>query len=212
MKKCLMSVIGMVLSLAMMLSLASCGDPAKPFIGTWEGEMDFTTVLEQMLAAEESLEGMEFQFDDAKIKLIFTFGEDGSMTMKIDEASLRALMENLVEDVIVQTLQAMQMEMTVDEYLSLTNMTMDEMVDSMFADGSMTESFKEMEQSGTFKVEGDKLYLIAEDETYDAGVYTPFSFEGEALIMGVPVGETYENEEQQEMMESLFPMTFQKVA
>ncbi len=218
MKRTLSVVVSAVLVLAMMLSLTACGQqsPAKPaadpIVGTWEGEADFAAVYNEMFSGIEEYAVMGFEVKEAKLKLVFTFNEDNSMTMKIDEESLRTMAETLVVELLESTLKTLGLDMTVEEYLVMAGMDMSAMIDSVFSGDSLTQGFDGLNLNGTYKVDGNKLHLIAQDDEFDAQTYTPFTITGNTMVMETPVGELLKIENGQKMMDMMFPLTLTKTA
>ena len=84
-------LFAVLLTLAILLGLAACGnsgDSAKPtIVGTWKGSMNMGAVLEMALQMEID--------EPISCSMIYTFKEDGTTSVSVDEDSLADMMEAL---------------------------------------------------------------------------------------------------------------------
>ena len=90
-------LLAILLTLAMLLGLAACGSSgsaAKPtIVGTWKGSMDMGAVLEMALQMEID--------EPISCSMTYTFKEDGTTSVSVDEDSLADMMEALTDVVMV---------------------------------------------------------------------------------------------------------------
>lgn len=92
-------LLALLLVLAMVLSLATCGGKKNALAGTWEAEVDLTPML--AAALDQSAQAMNAEagvtltlpeaaayLESAALTLRLQLGEDGSLRSQLDEASL----------------------------------------------------------------------------------------------------------------------------
>lgn len=210
-------IFAIALALVMMLSLAACGQTdADKLVGTWTSDLDMSSVTNEMLAAMG--EGAEeyFTFENFTVTLVMTFNEDGTYSTTVDEASVEAAVDSLmatVEDGMVKMLEAQIAEaglnMTVDEMLAVSGMTMEDLMASVDTSALVTEMTEGSASEGKFKAEDGKLYMSAGlDYEVDEAVYDTYELDGTTLTLTGHVGA--ETDEEQLVADEMYPVTLTK--
>lgn len=142
----------------------------NPLVGKWG-----TKIIVD--AAKMEMEGM-----DATLEMVIEaeFKDDDTYKMYIDEDALRASIDKFVDDVIDSMIEMMyeqfaEQEMTKEQVddmiLSTYGMSLEEFcettVDTLDIDSIFEEAKDEFVTTGTYRVDGDKLYML-ENEKDDA--------------------------------------------
>ncbi len=179
MKKSLSIVLALVLALSVVMLFSGCGIEKK-VVGTWKTTVDFTDSVNEMFTAEGGEEMAEyFTIKDFKFDVVLTINEDGTYKMSADETSIKTAMTSIstqVTDGMVKMLEDLfkesGIEMTVEEYLDMQGMTMDDLTKEMM-ESFNEEDFSDMESEGTYVIEDTKLKLteVSEDGTSTTDVY-----------------------------------------
>lgn len=157
---------------AMLLACVGCG--GKPSVaGDWECEIDFTDDLTKIL--EESIgddEAMEYiKIGKFSMELSMSLDKDGDYTMAIDEEKLEKAVNDLVDDLktgmrgyFEKMISDEGLDMSLDDFFSLmAGVSYDEYMDQVMDISMVMSQFEGLEDSGTYKVDGDELILKSEN-------------------------------------------------
>lgn len=190
--------------------LTGCGvtDNEKA-VGKWEGVWDLSTALNSMLTENMEDDENYFNFDDFKLKVVFDFTEDGTLKVAITEDSIKAAFESLKED-LKEGLRKMYQKliddnkynMTVDELLAQTNLSLDQLVEQAFSQASLESVYEGIESESDYNLIDGKLYG---DGGFFSKSYITYEFSGDTLVLKELVGEA------DEQAKTLFPLTLAKV-
>lgn len=178
--------ISVLLSLSMvcalLLALSSCGGSKNTLVGNWEGKIDFTDmfndVMVQSLGDEEAAEYIKIS--KLALDLSISFDKDGEYTMSIDEDGARKTMENMMGEVkdglekyFEKMISDQGLDMSVDDFFnSMIGSSFSDYIDEMMDVDMLMSGFDELEESGTYKTDGDELTLESDD-----GGKTEYTFE-----------------------------------
>lgn len=181
---------------------------AEPILGSWQYdfEMDCATMF-GMAGADLKL----------PMSMIFTFGEDGTMSVAVDGEKLSANLENFnvqlaaaLTDMMYQQFadQGMDKEAADAAMQEKYQMTVEEFSEETARQSFTASSLEESLESSDslYCVEGNQIYSYAEGAESDAEINT-FQVEGDTL--------TLLDSNQAEMYEALgmaFPLTLTRVA
>lgn len=230
-------LLSLVLCLAMMFSFTSCGgsenkgtdkatttdaatekEPATPeelIVGAWTCELELGDIMAMAMGdtTGEYFDGLEFA-----IFLNMEFTEDGEVEMNVDEDTL----DEAVEDLKVDLKDGM-MKM-LEDAAEMNNTTLDELVASAGFDTAdeyidatldtitaedLLESFGDVNQSGTYEIDGDKLYIIADGEDKDEDDYVVFTVDEDTFTLDMPAEEK-EDAAGMEAFLDLLPLRFER--
>ena len=146
------------------------------------------------------------------------FREDDTFTMQVDGDSVEKSMEHLMDRVTDGMSRYMEdlmyeqtgVEMTVEEILASTDMTMEDLVAMMFPEASAAELKEqiaaEFSKEGRFKAEDGKLFTSAGiDLDVDTEVYVTYSLDSGKLTLLEYAGSDGSDE-------LLYPMEFTKIS
>ena len=162
MKRILSIAVVIVLTVSMVLSLGGCFRK-NPFLGRWEAEMDFTEVYNNSLGDVEAAKYLKL--DELEFKVIYTFDKDGTYKTEPDilecnetirevKARLRKGMEEYLK---AEAAKQGIAYMGVDEILSYSNTTMDEMMETMYKEAKFENIVETLKCEGKYTVVGNKL-------------------------------------------------------
>ena len=133
-------LFAVLLTLAMLLGLAACGssgDSAKPtIVGTWKGSMNMGAVLEMALQMEID--------EPISCSMIYTFKEDGTTSVSVDEDSLADMMEALTDVVIGMMGEMFGEEFDFEAMLEEEGMTEEEFREQIMASVNVEEMLGDM--------------------------------------------------------------------
>ena len=154
-------LLAILLTLAMLLGLAACGSSgsaAKPtIVGTWKGSMDMGAVLEMALQMEID--------EPISCSMIYTFKEDGTTSVSVDEDSLADMMEALTDVVIGMMGEMFGEEFDFEAMLEEEGMTEEEFREQIMASMNLEDMMGNMSvENGYYKYEDGKLYTAATKE------------------------------------------------
>ena len=193
-------------------------EPATPeelIVGAWTCEMELGDFMATLMGdtAGEYFDGLEFA-----IFLNMEFTEDGEVEMNVDEDTFEEAVEDLKDD-----LRDGMMKM-LEDAAEMNNTTLDELVasvgyntadeyidatlDAMTAE-DLLESFGDVNQSGTYEIDGDKLYIIADGEDKDEDDYAVFTVDEDTLTLDMPAEEK-EDAEGMEALLDILPLRFER--
>ena len=163
MKKAFSILIILVLIFSL---LVGCGvSDNEKAIGKWEGEWDLSAALNAMLTENMEDEENYFNFDDFKLKVIFDFAKDGTLKVVVNEDSIKAAFESLrgdLKDGLRKMYQKLiddnKYNMTVDELLAQTNLSLDQLVEQAFSQASLESVYEGIESESDYNLIDGKLY------------------------------------------------------
>lgn len=182
-------------------------------VGTWEGTVDMSDIINDALASDPTMAGY-FTFSDISFKIILTFDENANFTMRADEASFQNVMDNLKTQMAVgmrkyfeDYLAASNINMSVDDLLAYSGISIDELIQEAFEESMPDDMLEQIETECKYTIIGDTMFLGSHvDPEADAFDCNPFSINGNTLTIEVTPeddGDTY--------MDYLFPLVLERV-
>ena len=200
-------LFAVLLTLAMLLGLAACGSSgsaAKPtIVGTWKGSMDMGAVLEMALQMEID--------EPISCSMTYTFKEDGTTSVSVDEDSLADMMEALTDVVIGMMGEMFGEEFDFEAMLEEEGMTEEEFREQIMASMNLEDMMGNMSvENGYYKYEDGKLYNAATKEDLENPEKLPCIH---VTLMGNTMTFTdieQDGESAAEIMPDMFPMVFTK--
>ena len=176
-----------ILFLALVFSLAACVQPnpnAKAIIGKW------STPIDILKAADL---GDEFAALDSKLELDLQmeFKDDGNFEFSFDKDGLRVAYDGFIDDVFEYFETVM-----LSEQLEAKGLTYEEAIELLGEDflakiRSELEKSVDIDQltagigedSGIYKVTGDKLFLVHGGDSFDDADYAVIEISGDTLTL-----------------------------
>lgn len=170
-----------VLVLSVLMLFAGCAkeEEVNPFLGTWNGTLDYTQSFTDMMVAENADIEKFVKFENLTFTFAFTFTEE-KLSMHVDEASKLSFVQN-VEAGIASMIDAMAedeatkngitveevyagMGVTRDAYVQATieNMQINAMVDAMAG---------ALELNGAYEYDDSQIVILYDDNTYEEMKY-----------------------------------------
>ncbi len=214
--------ISLFLVCVMVSTFVGCG--SKPtekdlLVGIWNAKLDLTELLNESFAIEEEI-AKYIQVDDFSVMLNFTFNEDDSFQMVADKEylneillGLRDVLKTGMEAYIKDMIASMEIEMTLDEFMLLSGMDLDLMLDELFSKDAMDDAFGEvfdMNVSGYYKVDGGKIYFLEEkDAAVDESEYASYTLEEGVLTFHELVSDDIIGKDT-EMFKMILPMVLNR--
>ena len=144
-----------MLVLVMVLSVTACA-AKDPLIGTWRGTMDISQMYSEQLQGS----GMEDYMDlkDISFDMIMTFGEDQSIKMEADKASVEAMADKLVDIMVGATIQLLESQNATLADMGVDEETLRESVAQSINAETLLGSFDFESSNGYYLYEDGKLY------------------------------------------------------
>ena len=200
-------LFAVLLTLAMLLGLAACGSSgsaAKPtIVGTWKGSMDMGAVLEMALQMEID--------EPISCSMTYTFKEDGTTSVSVDEDSLADMMEALTDVVIGMMGEMFGEEFDFEAMLEEEGMTEEEFREQIMASMNLEDMMGNMSvENGYYKYEDGKLYNAATKEDLENPEKLPcihVTLKGNTMTF---TDIEQDGESAAEIMPDMFPMVFTK--
>lgn len=190
----------------MLLGLAACtsgGSGAPTIVGAWEGSVD----MGEALAA-----GMQMDIEEKiSCKVTFTFKEDGTYTVAMDQESLKNAMDTLM-DVVVDVLLDAYKDQGIDleAELKKEGMTMDDFIEMMMGSIDLEDMMGETDETGYYKYENGKIYTAEDKDDLNEGDYDDVYI---VTLLGKTLTITdieTDGESAAEQIPDIFPMVFTK--
>ena len=200
-------LFAILLTLAILLGLAACGSSgsaAKPtIVGTWKGSIDMGAVLETALQMEID--------EPLSCDVIYTYKEDGTASISVDEDSFADMMEALTDVVIGMMGEMFGEEFDFEAMLEAEGMTEEEFREQIIASVNVEEMLGDMgAEKGYYKYEDGKLYTAAAKEDLENLEELPcihVTLKSNTLTF---TDIEQDGESAAEIMPGLFPMVFTK--
>ena len=200
-------LFAVLLTLAILLGLAACGnsgDSAKPtIVGTWKGSIDMGAVLETALQMEID--------EPLSCDVIYTYKEDGTASISVDEDSFADMMEALTDVVIGMMGEMFGEEFDFEAMLEAEGMTEEEFREQIMASVNVEEMLGDMgAEKGYYKYEDGKLYTAATKEDLENLEELPcihVTLKSNTLTF---TDIEQDGESAAEIMPGLFPLVFTK--
>ena len=206
-------IVSIALMLAMLLCLTACGGDQDKLVGKWGCRMDLADQINEEMALDEEM-AEYLNFDSFEITVYMEFTKDGTYTMYADQDALQETLDAAVDafaDGMAKYLEAMVLqetgiEMSAEDILAASNITMDEMMAEAFPEGMAQEIAEGMEQEGKFKAKDGKLFTSAGlDYNVDPQTYETYELSGTTLTVTGYVGDDADE------IGNVYPMIFNKV-
>jgi predicted small secreted protein len=177
MKKTLSLILSALLLAAL---LAGCGGASGDasagaaqeitVVGSWSAEIDMTQFINDSMGQDSEM-AQFLTLENIKVRYNAEFKEDGTYAMSGDLASAQAVIESVKEQMkpalysyFEYMIKQEGMDMTVDELLKSSGMTMDELVDSMDEALTPESLISGMEMAGNYLYEDGKLAMSSSPE------------------------------------------------
>lgn len=201
--------IAITLCLVMLISVlfSGCGG-SESIVGTWNATVDMSNFLNESIAAADESMAEYLNFTDIKLDLAMTFKEDGTYTISFDQTSIEAMMETLMDQMLpaMDTMMQETMGMSLDDLLTLSGMTEDEMLSTMMASMQESMDMSELNMEGNYIIQNGVLYstdsLSVPADTNSEAI--PYTLSGNTL--------TLESGDSDGDMAFLFPLVLKKAA
>lgn len=170
----------------------SSANESAAIVGKWKSEIDFSELFtEAMTGGDEEL-AQYFEIKDIYLTFYFTFNKDGTYKLELDKEASAKNMEKLqlaiVKGYVEVIFAGMGVEITFEEFLAESGMTTDEVLSEIMGDESIDEMVEEFEETGKWKVKGNKLYTTIDGE-FDESEYDTFVLSGNKLTLLETFGE-----------------------
>lgn len=194
------------------LCLCACSNEKDALMGSWKGTMDMAEMVNAGMA-ESDPDAAEFmKLDTFNMTFIMTFNEDDTYSLVVDEDALKAEIDAVADqmvqgvlDYMVAMLAEEGMEMTAEEIIAMSGVSLDDLKTEMMANMDLSELATEINTYGKFDVSKGKLFTSdSVDAEADKLVYELYSIEGNTLTIDKGNGADADDD-------LVYPMTFQKV-
>ncbi len=191
----------------------------EKIIGTWAFTFEMDNYINYLLSSEEDVEF--FEVEGMELQMNFIFFDNGTYKMAADEDST----EKFISDFLVQFRNAMELymmevlkqegiEMSLDEFLTASGTSMDELMEEAFSDVDLESVVNESMSQGLFKLENGKIYLsddLEGDFSEDEGSDYKFIDDDTLEVSTELEGDDEEDEELKDILAQMTPMTLKRV-
>lgn len=219
-------IAALLLALCMVFALCACGGndggkdkdkdkdedkvekktDAEIIVGSWATTLDMTSLLEELDGGDE-LAQLLMYFDFSSVDLVLTanFDEKGNyeLAFTVDENQMKLMfrngMEKMLDDMLVGS------GYTIDDIAAAEGMTKDAYLDAMVDESlELDDIFEDSNESGTYKIEDGKIYLIEKDADADDSQYAVYELTEDELTFKEFYNDGVKNES------SAYPMVFER--
>ena len=192
MKKYLFSALAALLLISVLIGMTGCSNEADALVGSWEGEVNYAQYFNEgiVVAAGEEL-AQYWMVEDFSLTLVMTFRADGTYSMTVDQIKLEDTIANLktkltkgLTDYMRDLIEASGSEMTVDEFMSTLDISVDELIDQTLGDQMINAMVADCTFEGNYEVKDGKLYTSAGlDFSIDKNVYEVYEITQNTLTL-----------------------------
>ena len=192
MKKYLFSALAALLLISVLIGMTGCSSEADALVGSWEGEVNYARYFNEgiVVAAGEEL-AQYWMVEDFSLTLVMTFRADGTYSMTVDQIKLEDTIANLktkltkgLTDYMRDLIEASGSEMTVDEFMSTLDISVDELIDQTLGDQMINAMVADCTFEGNYEVKDGKLYTSAGlDFSIDKNVYEVYEITQNTLTL-----------------------------
>ena len=190
-------------------------------VGKWACELSIEALMQANAGNtdEQSMEMVKTLFGDGSIIVNLEFNADGTTVFSMDQESIKALMNNMINNIDAIIPQIVEAQgMTQEDFaaaLEQQGMTMDQFKEQLaeqFKDEDLLGDLDNTSANGTYKLEGDKLFITAEGKEINDSQYLVIDLTANTLVIKEVVGiEDLGNDMDLEGMEKMLPWTFNRV-
>ena len=190
-------------------------------VGKWTCELSIEGLMQANAGNtdEQSMGMVKTLFGDGSIIVNLEFNADGTTVFSMDQESIKALMNNMINNIDAIIPQIVEAQgMTQEDFaaaLEQQGMTMDQFKEQLaeqFKDEDLLGDLDNTSANGTYKLEGDKLFITAEGKEINDSQYLVIDLTANTLVIKEVVGiEDLGNDMDLEGMEKMLPWTFNRV-
>ncbi|MBE6976207.1 MAG: hypothetical protein E7439_03290 [Ruminococcaceae bacterium] len=192
MKRALSLALAVLMTAAALLCFAGCSKETDALIGTWEGDVNYAPLFNQMIQSVAG-EGLAeyWTVEEFRLTLVMTFRDDGTYSMTVDQNKLDTAIEQLkfklsnglryfVQDLI----DASSSTQTVDEFMAEKGIAPDALIDQALGQEIRDQMVADCTFDGNYKAEDGKLYTSAGLEfSIDEGMYEIYEITQNTLTL-----------------------------
>ena len=179
-------------------------------VGKWKATIDCGEYFGEVLAGSMGQEvAAFFDFSGVGFDITLTFDDAGNYTLAIDQASVEAFAEDIVDELMNGLHSYMEVALatqlggkTLDEYLAANNMDFAQL---MAASGVNAETLAQQMSSGFDSAENEGKYTFEEGVLVMDGDRHAYELSADSMTIEMPEDVTYE------LVEVLFPMELERV-
>lgn len=216
MKKQLATILGILMIALSLIMFSGCSQQSEikqnEIIGSWETTIDMADMINKGFAEDEEM-GEYLSINEFDLVVQVTFKEDGTYKMNVDEdaaeESFGKAQEDLVEGFekyLEQIIKDSGMDMTVEEALTSSGSSMDELLEEVFGEEMLNALIEELETEGNFEAKDGKLFMSdGMDNEIDEDEYETYEIDGDELKLLEAIGGDADEEDF-----GLYPMTFKR--
>ena len=204
MKSAARKIASALMAVSMVFVLFGCGNSGagdkEKFIGTWNAKVDMTELFNDNFQQGMGESGVDladyFNIDRFELTMIFTFNEDGTYSIVVDEGLLSNTFENVKSDLkdgmtsyFEDMIAAEGVDMSLDEMLDYLGTTLDELIDESIGDDLYDEIAEEFAVSGKWDAANGKLYMTESvSEDIDKNTYDLYEITSGGIKLSEPEG------------------------
>jgi len=155
-------------------------------VGKWEGEMNLGAAMDAMLTGEVLFSYCDF--DDLAVTMTFTFDDDGTLEIEVDEDSCKDMVDDIVDIVMDGIEEYLDANGATWDDVGATKSEMREAMMEQFSEDAIMEMAESMAGSGYYVAVDDRIYTAEdeddlEDEVDEDSSYMEFSLKGDKLTI-----------------------------
>lgn len=171
----------LALMMAFVMLCTACGTEEKtnPFVGKWNGTVDYTDYFVQSMVAENASLKEYAKFENLTLNYVFEFTED-TVSLSLDEASTKQFITN-VETGVANMVDAMaadlaaENDVTAEDIYAGMAVTRDayvqSVIDSMKIDAMLSTMSEALKLSGSYEYDEETITVSYKDNTYEGMKY-----------------------------------------
>ena len=184
------------------------------FYGNWTATYDYSDVLNEALKSSDEETASFVNIEDFTFDFKFEFNDDNTYKLYIDEASIDESYNKFCEEYkkgfkkyLNSILDDRDINVSVDEFISMTGIDLDEKIAEVLDKEKFKEGFKDFGGNGNFKADNGKLFLSdSKEHLVDEEVYEEYFFEDDNMFTLLDSSELTDDT----LEEHIYPLTFVK--
>lgn len=191
-------------------------DDASTILGSWGAVWDMSGLFNSMIAMGDKSMGEFVHIEKLDFPMQFSFDEDGTYTVSLDEDAIKASLAEIEEDLLnglnnyfAYRIEENELNMTVEDLLIASGYeSMDEYLDMVM--GGFEGASESLVTTGNWKIEDGKLYMDNENAEIDENEYFTYELTDNELTLLEVFGTDMEDHDMETLfgalLDGLFPM------
>lgn len=201
MKRTLSIILSLCIAATMLFAFTGCSENSR-FTGEWTAKIDVSDEMNKSILDDDEDVAKYFETDELTVTLNFTFNDDGTYKIEVDESSVDALCDSFAStvragftayftDLLAQQGVDISDYGDIDGALAIIGTSIEEIVKESVNRDDVKKEFEGVNDSGEYKAVKGKLYTFEAGTVPDENVYELYEFnDKDTVVFTGSVGQT----------------------